>query len=79
MGPADDDIPRVTGTLLLRVVPKLTPQPGADKLRLARRRHPKPNPNTKPGPKAIKPKLRLTPTLALTRWLNPKPNPTLTL
>ena len=35
VGPADDDIPRVAGTLLLRVVPKLTPQPGADKLRLA--------------------------------------------
>ena len=64
MGPADDDIPRVTGTLLLRVVPKLTPQPGADKLRLARRRHPKPNPNTNLEPEP-KPKLRLTPTLTL--------------
>jgi hypothetical protein len=27
VGPADADIPRVPGTLLLRVVPKLTPMP----------------------------------------------------
>ena len=51
VGPADADVPRVPGTLLLRVVPKLSPLPHAP-LRLSRwsKQLETANPNTNPNP-----------------------------